>query len=498
MFPLSILQQSLKIVTEPPDGLKQNMRSLFSKVTEDQLSECPHPAFRPLVYVLTFYHAVVQDRKKYGKIGWNVSYDFNDSDFKISLRLLGMYLGKAFREKDEQIPWNSLKYLIGEAMYGGRVTDDFDRRVLTTYLNEYMGNFIFDTNQPFFFSRSGYQYTIPSEGTYENYQNSIMSLPTLNSPEVFGLHTNAEIGYFTNATKGLWVNLLSMASDSTSSTGISKDEYLNSVIADIQSKIPESYDQLAMRKQLGENLKPTQVVLLQEIERFNNLLAIMQSTLMNLARALRGEIGMSSELDDLSFSLSNGFLPESWRRLSPQTEKPLSAWMTFFIRRDQQYRKWRDEGEARVMWLSGLHIPESFLTAIVQQTCRDNGWALDRSTLYTKVTKFRHLEEVKKNPKRGKYITGLYLEGAKWDPKANCIKIQDPKELVYEMPVMKIIPEEANKVKLRGTVKTPVYVTQARRNAGGKGLVFEADLRSEEHQSHWVLQGVALVLNIDY
>lgn len=66
------------------------------------------------------------------------------------------------------------------------------------------------------------------------------------------------------------------------------------------------------------------------------------------------------------------------------------------------------------------------------------------------------------------------------------------------MPIVKIIPEEANKVKLRGTIKTPVYVTQARRNAAGKGLVFEADLKTNEHGSHWILQGVALSLNIDY
>ena len=39
------------------------------------------------------------------------------------------------------------------------------------------------------------------------------------------------------------------------------------------------------------------------------------------------------------------------------------------------------------MWLSGLHIPESYLTALVQATCRKNVWPLDRSTLYTSVTK---------------------------------------------------------------------------------------------------------------
>jgi len=66
------------------------------------------------------------------------------------------------------------------------------------------------------------------------------------------------------------------------------------------------------------------------------------------------------------------------------------------------------------------------------------------------------------------------------------------------MPLIQIIPVEANKLKLKDSLKTPVYVTQNRRNAMGVGLVVEADLRTDEHPSHWVLQGVALTLNVDY
>ena len=54
-------------------------------------------------------------------------------------------------------------------MYGGRVTDDFDRRVLNTYLKEYFGDFIFDSNQTFFFSRTGADYTIPQQNTHEQF-----------------------------------------------------------------------------------------------------------------------------------------------------------------------------------------------------------------------------------------------------------------------------------------------------------------------------------------
>jgi dynein heavy chain len=52
-----------------------------------------------------------------------------------------------------------------------------------------------------------------------------------------------------------------------------------------------------------------------------------------LKRALKGEIGMSQELDNLSNSLYNGFLPSIWARLAPQTEKKLGAWMEHFAGR---------------------------------------------------------------------------------------------------------------------------------------------------------------------
>lgn len=97
----------------------------------------------------------------------------------------------------------------------------------------------------------------------------------------------------------------------------------------------------------------------------------------------------------------------------------------------------------------------------------------------------------------GCFISGLYLEGAGWDRKKAMLVRQKPKQLIQELPVLKVIPIEAHRLKLQNTFRTPVYVTSARRNAMGVGLVFEADLATTEHISHWVLQGVCLTLNTD-
>lgn len=104
-----------------------------------------------------------------------------------------------------------------------------------------------------------------------------------------------------------------------------------------------------------------------------------------------------------------------------------------------------------MIWLSGLHIPESYLTALVQATCRKNGWPLDRSTLYTTVTKYRTAEEVTERAHSGCFVSGLYLEGASWDIETGSLRRPKPKVLVEELPILKVIPIEAHRLKLQVT-----------------------------------------------
>ncbi|KAK3539191.1 hypothetical protein QTP86_029601 [Hemibagrus guttatus] len=451
-FPIGILQKSLKVVTEPPNGLKLNMRATYFKIPLQTLMSCPHPAFRSLVYVLAFFHAVVQERRKYGKIGWNIPYDFNESDFQVCLEILNTYLTKAHTQGDTTIPWGSLKYLIGEVMYGGRAIDSFDRRILTVYMDEYLGDFIFDSFQPFrFFHSKDVDYRIPPDGHKDVYVAEIESLPLANTPEVFGLHPNAEIGYYTQAARDMWTHLIELQPQTgDSGGGISRDEYIVQVARDIQNKLPMPFDLDVIRKKFGLDVSPTTVVLLQELERFNRLIIRMSHSLAELQRALAGEVGMSSELDEVARALFNGQIPAIWRKLAPDTLKSLGNWMIHFKRRYDQYSSWVDKGEPVVMWLSGLHIPESYLTALVQATCRKNGWPLDRSTLYTHVTQYSSEEEVQEKPAQGCYVSGLYLEGADWDVEQGCLVRSKPKELVVQLPILKVIPIEAHRLKLQG------------------------------------------------
>jgi len=89
--------------------------------------------FKSILFSLCYFHAVVSERRKFGPQGWNRKYPFNTGDLTISVSVLYNYL-----EANSKVPWEDLRYLFGEIMYGGHITDDWDRRLCRTYLEEYM------------------------------------------------------------------------------------------------------------------------------------------------------------------------------------------------------------------------------------------------------------------------------------------------------------------------------------------------------------------------
>lgn len=142
--------------------------------------------WRSLLFSLCLFHAVTQERRKFGPLGWNIQYEFNESDLRISLMQLQMFLNDY-----EEVPFEALLYLIGECNYGGRVTDDKDRRLLNSLLGKYINPDVL-TKSGYTFSPSGI-YHLPEDIDYLGCIDYIKSLPMVEFPEVFGLHQNADI-----------------------------------------------------------------------------------------------------------------------------------------------------------------------------------------------------------------------------------------------------------------------------------------------------------------
>ena len=72
-------------------------------------------------------------------------------------------------------------------------------------------------------------------------------------------------------------------------------------------------------------------------------------------------------------------------RLTRVTEKSLFDWLIHFQHRYEQYEDWYKNGEPKVMWLAGLHVPEAYLTALLQTACRSKGWPLSKATMMMNV-----------------------------------------------------------------------------------------------------------------
>lgn len=109
-------------------------RIVFMCTLQDTLEMCSREIeFKSILFSLVYFHAVVIERRKFGPQGWNRSYPFNTGDLTISVYVLFNYL-----EANAKVPWTDLRYLFGEIMYGGHITDDWDRRLCRTYLEEFM------------------------------------------------------------------------------------------------------------------------------------------------------------------------------------------------------------------------------------------------------------------------------------------------------------------------------------------------------------------------
>lgn len=179
------------MTNEPPKGLRSNIyRSFLSDPISDPewFESCKQTNnFKQLLYALCFFHAVIQERRQFGPIGWNIPYEFNETDLRISVTQLKMFL-----DEYEGVQYDAIRYLTGECNYGGRVTDNWDRRTLNTLLANYYTPKLLDESMPYYFDDENI-YTSPDEKEYEEFIKYIQNLSNIAKPGVFGLHANADI-----------------------------------------------------------------------------------------------------------------------------------------------------------------------------------------------------------------------------------------------------------------------------------------------------------------
>ncbi|EGV96920.1 Dynein heavy chain 5, axonemal [Cricetulus griseus] len=435
-FPITLLQMSIRFANEPPQGLRAGLKRTYGGVSQDLLDVSVGAQWKPMLYAVAFLHSTVQERRKFGPLGWNIPYEFNQADFNATVQFIQNHLDDMDIKKG--VSWTTVRYMIGEIQYGGRVTDDYDKRLLNTFAKVWFSENMFGPDFTFYQG-----YSIPKCSTVDGYLQYIQSLPAYDSPEVFGLHPNADITYQSKLAKDVLDTILGIQPKDSSGGGDETREAVVARLADeMLQKLPEDYSPFEVKERLQKMgpFQPMNIFLRQEVDRMQRVLSLVRSTLTELKLAVDGTIIMSENLRDALDCMFDARIPARWKK---------------------------------------------------EITRANKGWALDNMVLCNEVTKLMK-DDISAPPPEGVYVYGLYLEGAGWDKRNTKLTESKPKVLFELMPVIRIYAEN-NTARDPRLYCCPIYKKPVRTDLN---YIASVNLKTIQAPEHWVLRGVALLCDV--
>jgi dynein heavy chain len=245
-------------------------------------------------------------------------------------------------------------------------------------------------------------------------------------------------------------------------------------------------------------------VLVQELLRFNKLLSTMRSSLASLQRALKGEVLMSEELEQMGDALFDNRVPKQWMRVSFASLKPLAGWVADLSQRLNMFTSWLANGPPGAFWISGFFFTQSFLTGTLQNYARRHHIPIDEIAFdFQVMPDIKEGIEASQAPQDGCYVYGLFMEGARWDSDHGFLAESLPGQLFTKVPVIWLKPARRADVKIGdGHYVCPLYKTSARAGVlsttgHSTNFILGMHLRTQLPSAHWVKRGVALLTQLN-
>uniref|UniRef100_A0A8C2Q2H6 Dynein, axonemal, heavy chain 6 n=1 Tax=Cyprinus carpio TaxID=7962 RepID=A0A8C2Q2H6_CYPCA len=451
VFPVTVLQNSVKVTNEPPKGLRANVRRAFTEISSTFFEEhILGRKWRKIIFGVCFFHAIIQERKKFGPLGWNIRYEFNDSDRECALLNLNLYC------QIGHIPWDALIYITGEITYGGRVTDAWDQRCLRTILKSFFSPATLEDS--YTYSKSGI-YFAPNSDSLTEYKQYIEDLPLIDDPEVFGMHENANLAF--------QVILTSLTS--------CKYEYL------FKSSILELI------------LDHTNLPALDCL--YLCACISLQTSLCTLQKAIAGLVVMSEEMEKIYNSFLNNQVPDHWSNSAYPSLKPLGSWVrdltlrTAFIE-----QSWITTGQPKSFWISGLFFPQGFLTGALQNHARKYNLPIDELNFRFNMVPLPTMED-------GVLVHGMFMDACRWDDTNMVIEDALLRVMNPMLPVVHFEPQQ-NYVPEPTLYHAPLYKTSIRAGTlsttgHSTNFVVTVMLPSNQPSDYWISKASALLCQLN-
>ncbi|CAJ0636657.1 11426_t:CDS:2, partial [Entrophospora sp. SA101] len=213
--PVNLLRLSRVLMFEPPPGIKANLHESLKSIPASRISKGPTERVR-LYFLLSWLHAIVQERLRYVPLGWTKIYEFNDSDQDFAFNTIDAWLDSVAQGRaniaPEKIPWDAIRILISIVAYGGRIDNEFDKRLLENFVNNLFTPTSYDLDFPLVISEEDNKLVIPEGSKIDQFMEWVNKLPDREPPVWLGLQSNAERVLATTQANAMLVKICKMKS----------------------------------------------------------------------------------------------------------------------------------------------------------------------------------------------------------------------------------------------------------------------------------------------
>ncbi|XP_061071728.1 cytoplasmic dynein 1 heavy chain 1 isoform X2 [Conger conger] len=508
--PVNLLRAGRVFVFEPPPGVKANMLRTFSSIPVARMCKAPNERAR-LYFLLAWFHAVIQERLRYAPLGWSKKYEFGESDLRSACDTVDTWLDDTAKGRQnispDKIPWAALKTLMAQSIYGGRIDNEFDQRLLNTFLERIFTTRSFDSEFKLAFKVDGHKdIKMPDGIRREEFMHWVEMLPDTQTPSWLGLPSNAERVLLTTQGTDMMGKMLKMQmlededdlayetekkkqrSSSSSDAQPAWMRTLHTTAGNWLQLIPQAVNHL---KRTVENIKdPLFRFFEREVKMGAQMLRDVRQDLTDVVQVCEGKKKQTNLLRTLINDLVKGILPQTWSRYTVPTSMTVIQWVADFsdrIKQLQAISQAAASGGAKELknihvCLGSLFVPEAYITATRQYVAQVNSWSLEELCLEVNVTTTQGaaLDACSFG------IKGLKLQGATCSNN----KLSLSTSISTELPLTQLRWMKQFNAEKRNMVTLPVYLNFTRAD-----LIFtvDFDIATKEDPHHFYERGVAVL-----